>query len=66
MLVIQLLKSDGFPITQMFNGVHTILLELIKKLQTRNIHPTLCLLHFSTDEVYGDIEEGEHIEERYS
>jgi dTDP-glucose 4,6-dehydratase len=41
-------------------GVHT-LLELIKNHRGENVSkPTL--LHFSTDEVYGDIECGEHIE----
>lgn len=40
------------------NGVHH-LLELIKQKSLYNM-PTL--LHFSTDEVYGDIENGEHIE----
>lgn len=38
------------------NGVHHIL-ELIKSMKNRPI-----LLHFSTDEVYGDIVEGAHIE----
>ena len=42
------------------NGVHT-LLELIKNHRGENSSkPTL--LHFSTDEVYGDIEEGAHTE----
>jgi dTDP-glucose 4,6-dehydratase len=42
------------------DGVHN-LLELIKNYrQETNKKPTL--LHFSTDEVYGDIIEGEHIE----
>lgn len=40
------------------NGVHH-LLELIKQKSLYNM-PTL--LHFSTDEVYGDIENGAHIE----
>jgi dTDP-glucose 4,6-dehydratase len=42
------------------DGVHN-LLELIKNYRGENTQkPTL--IHFSTDEVYGDIEEGEHIE----
>jgi dTDP-glucose 4,6-dehydratase len=42
------------------DGVHNIL-ELIKNYrQETNKKPTL--LHFSTDEVYGDIENGEHVE----
>jgi dTDP-glucose 4,6-dehydratase len=42
------------------DGVHNIL-ELIKNYrQETNKKP--ILLHFSTDEVYGDIQEGEHVE----
>ena len=42
------------------NGVHN-LLELIKKYRLESSKkPTL--IHFSTDEVYGDIEEGAHTE----
>jgi dTDP-glucose 4,6-dehydratase len=52
-------NSDEF-IKSNINGVHNIL-ELIKNYrQETNKKP--ILLHFSTDEVYGDIEEGEHIE----
>jgi len=52
-------NSDEF-ISSNVNGVHN-LLELIKN--HRGEHSTKpILLHFSTDEVYGDIEEGEHIE----
>ena len=52
-------NSDDF-IHSNINGVHN-LLELIKNHRGENISkPTL--LHFSTDEVYGDIEKGEHIE----
>jgi len=52
-------NSDDF-VHSNINGVHN-LLELIKNHRGENISkPTL--LHFSTDEVYGDIEEGEHIE----
>jgi dTDP-glucose 4,6-dehydratase len=43
------------------DGVHN-LLELIKNHRGENVQkPTL--IHFSTDEVYGDIEEGAHDEE---
>ena len=42
------------------DGVHNIL-ELIKNHRGENVKkPTL--IHFSTDEVYGDIEEGDHTE----
>jgi dTDP-glucose 4,6-dehydratase len=52
-------NSDDF-IHSNINGVHR-LLELIKNHRGENVgKPTL--LHFSTDEVYGDIECGEHIE----
>ena len=52
-------NSDDFVHSNV-NGVHN-LLELIKNHRGENISkPTL--LHFSTDEVYGDIEDGEHIE----
>lgn len=52
-------NSDDF-VHSNINGVHN-LLELIKNHRGENISkPTL--LHFSTDEVYGDIEDGEHIE----
>lgn len=40
------------------NGVHN-LLELLRKNRTERVP---VLLHFSTDEVYGDIEEGTHSE----
>lgn len=51
--------SDDF-ISSNINGVHNIL-ELIKNYrQENNKVPTL--LHFSTDEVYGDIIEGAHTE----
>jgi len=42
------------------DGVHN-LLELIKNYRGENTQKPI-LIHFSTDEVYGDIEEGEHIE----
>lgn len=42
------------------NGVKN-LLELIRNKQ-KNVFDQPTLLHFSTDEVYGDIDEGEHFE----
>jgi len=52
-------KSDDF-IKSNINGVYNIL-ELLKTYRKEGIIiPTF--LHFSTDEVYGDITEGEHIE----
>ena len=52
-------KSDEF-IKSNVNGVHN-LLELIKNYRQENSKkPTL--LHFSTDEVYGDIVGGAHVE----
>lgn len=52
-------NSDEF-IHSNINGVHN-LLELIKNYR-QETSKTPTLLHFSTDEVYGDIEEGAHIE----
>lgn len=52
-------NSDEF-VSSNVNGVHN-LLELIKNHRGENVSKPV-LLHFSTDEVYGDIEEGEHIE----
>jgi dTDP-glucose 4,6-dehydratase len=52
-------NSDEF-IYSNINGVHN-LLELIKNYR-QETSKTPTLLHFSTDEVYGDIEEGAHIE----
>jgi len=52
-------NSDDF-IHSNINGVHN-LLELIRNHRGENASKPI-LLHFSTDEVYGDIEEGEHIE----
>jgi dTDP-glucose 4,6-dehydratase len=43
------------------NSCVPYLLELIKNHRGENTSKPI-LLHFSTDEVYGDIEEGEHIE----
>ena len=54
-----IVKNDDFLYSNI-NGVHW-LLELIKNYRAEGkTRPTL--LHFSTDEVYGDITEGEHIE----
>lgn len=54
-----ILQNDIF-LKSNVDGVHK-LLELIKNCrQETSIKPTL--FHFSTDEVYGDISEGEHIE----
>ena len=52
-----IMSSDVF-LRSNINGVHH-LLELIKQ-QPKHKAPTL--LHFSTDEVYGDIEHGSHTE----
>ena len=54
-----IVKSEDFLHSNV-NGVHN-LLELIRNYRAESgKKPTL--LHFSTDEVYGDITEGEHIE----
>jgi len=54
-----IVSSDEF-IHSNIDGVHNIL-ELIKNYRLEsNKKPTL--LHFSTDEVYGDIDEGAHVE----
>lgn len=54
-----IVSSDDF-VHSNINGVHN-LLELIRNHRQEGKQvPTL--LHFSTDEVYGDIEDGEHIE----
>ena len=52
-----IVQSDDF-VHSNINGVHH-LLELIRK---RNTFKMPTLLHFSTDEVYGDIVEGAHKE----
>jgi dTDP-glucose 4,6-dehydratase len=52
------IMSSGVFLHSNVNGVHN-LLELIKQ-QPRHKQPVL--LHFSTDEVYGDIEVGAHTE----
>jgi dTDP-glucose 4,6-dehydratase len=54
-----IIKSDDF-IHSNINGVHH-LLELLKNYRQENSN-TPIFFHFSTDEVYGDIVEGEHIE----
>lgn len=52
-----IMSSDVF-LRSNINGVHH-LLELIKQQPS---HKAPVLLHFSTDEVYGDIEQGSHTE----
>ena len=52
-------NSDEF-IHSNINGVHNIL-ELIKNHRGENIQKPI-FIHFSTDEVYGDIKDGEHME----
>jgi dTDP-glucose 4,6-dehydratase len=52
-----IVASDVF-LKSNVNGVHH-LLELIKQ---KNQFKMPTLLHFSTDEVYGDIEQGSHLE----
>jgi len=52
-------NSDDF-VHSNINGVHH-LLELLRNYRQESTK-TPILLHFSTDEVYGDITEGEHIE----
>jgi len=54
-----IVKSDEF-VKSNINGVHN-LLELIKNYRGEGKNKPI-LLHFSTDEVYGDITEGEHVE----
>jgi dTDP-glucose 4,6-dehydratase len=55
------IMSSGVFLQSNINGVHH-LLELIKE-QPRYKAPTL--IHFSTDEVYGDVENGAHVESDY-
>jgi dTDP-glucose 4,6-dehydratase len=52
-------KSEDF-VNSNINGVYNIL-ELLKAYRKEGII-TPTFLHFSTDEVYGDITEGEHVE----
>ena len=54
-----IVRSDDFVYSNI-NGVHKILELLRNYRQETNNKPTL--LHFSTDEVYGDISEGIHTE----
>jgi dTDP-glucose 4,6-dehydratase len=54
-----IVNSDEF-VKSNVNGVHH-LLELIKNYR-QETSSTPTLLHFSTDEVYGDINEGAHVE----
>jgi len=54
-----IIKSDDF-VHSNINGVHHIL-ELLRNYRQENSNPPI-LIHFSTDEVYGDITEGDHIE----
>ena len=54
-----IVKSDDFVHSNV-NGVHH-LLELIRNYRGEGKNKPI-LLHFSTDEVYGDVTEGEHIE----
>jgi dTDP-glucose 4,6-dehydratase len=55
-----IISTDNFMDTNI-NGVHR-LLELIKNYRTEINHKPV-LLHFSTDEVYGDIANGSHNEQ---
>ena len=55
------IASSAEFIKSNIDGVHN-LLELIKNHRGENSTKPV-LLHFSTDEVYGDIDEGEHTEE---
>jgi len=52
------IMSSGVFLHSNVNGVHH-LLELIKE---QPVHKQPVFLHFSTDEVYGDIEDGAHTE----
>jgi dTDP-glucose 4,6-dehydratase len=54
-----IIKSDDF-VHSNINGVHHIL-ELLRNYRQENSNPPI-LIHFSTDEVYGDITDGDHIE----
>lgn len=52
-----IVNSDAF-IKSNINGVH----NLLRLIQTKSRFKMPCLLHFSTDEVYGDIIDGLHKE----
>ena len=54
-----IVKSDDFVHSNV-NGVHH-LLELIRNYRSEDKNKPI-LLHFSTDEVYGDVTEGDHVE----
>jgi len=54
-----IVKSEDF-VHSNINGVYHIL-ELLRNYRQENSNPPI-LIHFSTDEVYGDITEGDHIE----
>lgn len=54
-----IVKSDDF-VHSNINGVHRIL-ELLRNYRQEN-NNTPTIIHFSTDEVYGDITDGAHIE----
>jgi dTDP-glucose 4,6-dehydratase len=54
-----IVKSDDF-VHSNINGVHRML-ELLRNYRQEN-NNTPILLHFSTDEVYGDISNGDHTE----
>ena len=54
-----IVKSDDF-VHSNINGVHH-LLELIRNYRSEDKNKPV-LLHFSTDEVYGDVTEGDHVE----
>jgi dTDP-glucose 4,6-dehydratase len=54
-----IVKSDDF-VSSNINGVHRIL-ELLRNYRQEN-NNTPVFLHFSTDEVYGDIHDGSHTE----
>lgn len=55
------IMSSGVFLQSNINGVHH-LLELIKK---QPMYKAPMLIHFSTDEVYGDVETGAHTESDY-
>lgn len=55
------IANSGEFVRSNIDGVHNIL-ELIKNHRGENAHKPI-LIHFSTDEVYGDIVEGAHTED---
>ena len=54
-----IVKSEDF-VHSNINGVYHIL-ELLRNYRQENSNPPI-LIHFSTDEVYGDITDGDHVE----